>query len=61
MGYDAAVSGSLELVPTGDSRAALANAYTRMFEDGTLPDDAESVDAVMTTCETIANRANQQI
>ena len=58
--YEAAVSGSLELVPTGESRAALADDYARMFEDGLLPDDAESFDAVMTTCEAIANRANQQ-
>ena len=58
--YEAAVSGSLELVPTGDSRAALADDYARMSDDGLLPDDAESFDAVMTTCEAIANRANQQ-
>ena len=59
--YDGAVSGSLELVPTGESRAALADDYARMLEDGLLPDDAESFDAVMTTCEAIANRANQQL
>lgn len=58
--YEAAVSGSLELVPTGASRAALADDYARMSEDGLLPDDAESFDAVMTTCEAIANRANQR-
>ena len=59
--YEAAVSGSLELVPTGDSRVALADDYARMSDDGVLPDDAESFDAVMTACEAIANRANQRL
>ena len=59
--YEAAVSGRLELVPAGDSRAALADDYARMSEDGLLPDDSESFDAVMTTCEAIANRANRQL
>ena len=58
--YEAAVSGSLQLVPTGQSLAALADDYARMFDDGLLPDDAEPFQALMSTCEQIANRANRQ-
>ena len=32
--YEAAASGDLELVPTGPSRAALADDYARMVDDG---------------------------
>ena len=58
--YEAAVSGRLELVPTGPSLAALADDYTRMVDDGLLLDDAEPFDALMHCCQAIANRANQR-
>ena len=58
--YEAAVSGGLRLVPTGASRDALADGYTHMNEDGLLPDDSETFDALMTSCEVIQDRANQK-
>ena len=33
--------------------------YARMFDDGLLPDDAEPFQALMSTREQIANRANR--
>ena len=59
-GLRGAVSSGLKLVPTGASRAALADDYTHMIEDGLLPDDAETFDALMTFCEAFASRVNQQ-
>ena len=57
--YRAAVSGGLELVPTGPSHSALADDYARMVDDGLLLDDAEPFDALMNHCQTIADKANQ--
>jgi len=58
--YEAAVSGALQLVPTGPSLAALADDYARMVDDGLLLDDSEPFDALMKCCQAIADRANQQ-
>lgn len=56
--YSAAVSGGLTLVPEGAARAALADDYVRMIEDGLLLDEAEDFDALMARCADIAARAN---
>ena len=45
--------------PRTSYTAALADDYARMFDDGLLPDDAEPFQALMSTCEQIANRANR--
>ena len=58
--YEAAVSGALQLVPTGPSLAALADDYARMVDDGLLLDDSEPFDALMKCCQAIADRANQR-
>ena len=58
--YEAAVSGGLELVPTGPSLAALADDYARMVDDGLLLDDAEPFGALMDCCRAIADRANRR-
>lgn len=58
--YEAAVSGDLELVPTGPSLAALADDYARMVDDGLLLHDAEPFDDLMKRCQAIADRANQR-
>ena len=58
--YRAAVAGDLQLVPVGESLAALADDYARMVEDGFVLDDAEPFDALMDACEAIADRANRR-
>lgn len=58
--YRAAVSGGLELVPTGPYHSALADDYARMVDDGLLLDDAEPFDALMNCCQAVADKANQQ-
>ena len=55
--YEAAVSGSLRLVPSGDSREVLANDYAGMLDIGMLRED-EPFDAVMERCAAIETRAN---
>ena len=59
--YLAAVSGGLELVPTGSARDALAEDYRKMFEDGLLLTDAEPFEELITRCAAIANDANRVI
>ena len=56
--YEAAVSGELQLVPTGDAYRLLANDYTSMLESGMLRDGNESFDALMQRCARIQERAN---
>lgn len=56
--YGAAVNGSLMLAPDGEARAALADDYRRMVEDGLLLDEAESFDALMARCSEIATEMN---
>ena len=58
--YQAAVTGGLRLVPTGDARLALAEDYARMVEDRWLLDDAEPFDALMDACQAIEDRANRR-
>ena len=56
--YEAAVSGGLELIPTGDALSELAEDYTRMRADGMLLDEGEPFDALMERCAAIEARAN---
>ena len=56
--YEAAVSGELQLVPTGAAHALLANDYTSMLDSGMLRDGNESFDALMQRCARIQERAN---
>ena len=56
--YEAAVTGGLQLVPAGDSLAALADDYARMVEDRLLIEEAEPFDVLMDTCQAIEEKAN---
>lgn len=57
--YDAAVNGSLELVPTGEALAALAEDYNQMIDDGLLLEEAEPFDVLIERCARIAERVNR--
>ena len=59
--YVAAVSGGLELVPTGSARDTLAEDYRKMVEYGLLLTDAEPFEKLITRCATIAYDANRVI
>ena len=56
--YEAAVSGGLQLVPTGAAHAVLANDYAKMLADGMLLDENEPFDALMERCAAIEARVN---
>jgi hypothetical protein len=58
--YNAAVNGSLRLVPVGDALKALEEDYAQMVEDGLLLQDAEPFAALMAGCADIALRANRE-
>ena len=51
--YQAAVQGSLQLVPDGAARAALADDYGRMLADGMLLDDGEPFESIIERCADI--------
>ena len=57
--YEAAVSGGLQLVPSGFAREALADDYRAMLGDGMLPDDSEPFEALIERCAGIEARANE--
>ena len=57
--YEAAVTGDLQLVPSGAAYAVLADDYARMLSDGMLLDDNESFDMLMERCALIEARANE--
>lgn len=59
--YEAAVTGSLQLVPSGAALAALADDYARMLADGMLLDESESFDVLMERCAAIEARANESL
>ena len=59
--YEAAVSGGLQLVPTGAALAELAEDYARMLADRMLLDEAEQFDALMERCAEIQARANESV
>ena len=56
--YTEAVSGHLQLVPSGPAHAMLADDYAAMLADGMLLDDDEPFDAMMEHCAAIEVRAN---
>ena len=57
--YEAAVSGGLQLAPSGPAREALADDYRAMLGDGMLPDDSEPFEALIERCADIEARANE--
>lgn len=59
--YGAAISGHLELVPSGDALDVLADDYRRMAEDGLLATTPETIGELMDRCADIARRANAAI
>ena len=56
--YEAAVSGRLQLVPSGPARDVLADDYRRMLGDGMLPADEEPFEDLIERCSEIEARAN---
>ena len=56
--YEAAVSGGLQLVPSGTALTELADDYARMVADRMLLDEDEPFDALMERCGAIEARAN---
>jgi len=59
--YVAAVTGALDLAPSGDAQRALAEDYQRMVEDGLLLDDAEPFDALLQRCQALADKVNSAV
>ena len=57
--YEAAVSGGLQLIPTGSALSELADDYARMLADRMLLDEDEPFDALMERCADIEIRANR--
>ena len=57
--YKTAVSGGLQLVPTGFAHEALAGDYRAMLDDGMLPDDSEPFEALIERCADVEARANE--
>ena len=56
--YAAAVSGDLQLVPSGAAYGVLADDYAKMLADGMLLDESEPFDALLERCAAIEARAN---
>lgn len=56
--YLAAVAGSLQLVPEGTAREALAADYASMLEDQVMVGDALPFEDLMMACEEVASSAN---
>lgn len=56
--YQEAVTGGLQLVPTGAALDVLADDYLRMLRDGMLLGDEETFDDIMGRCADIEARAN---
>ena len=57
--YEAAVSGGLQLVPTGSALEVLADDYGRMVADGMLLGTDESFERLIGRCAAIEARANR--
>ena len=57
--YEAAVSGSLQLIPTGGALSELADDYARMLADRMLLEEGEPFDTLMERCAAIQARANK--
>ena len=56
--YQAAVSGNLQLIPSGTAYTVLAQDYEKMLADGMLLDENEPFDSLMEHCASIEARAN---
>ena len=56
--YRAAVSGGLQLVPSGAARAVLEGDYAKMMADGMLLEANEPFDTLMQRCATIEALVN---
>lgn len=56
--YHHAVNGSLQLVPSDDALAALAEDYAGMVGDGLLFDEAVPFEKLLEACQSIQDRAN---
>ena len=56
--YADAVSGGLQLVPSGAGRKTLAEDYRSMVRSGMLPGDAEPFEELMDACADLERRAN---
>ena len=56
--YEAAVSGGLQLVPSGAAHTVLAGDHAKMLADGMLLDVSEPFEALMERCAAIEARAN---
>ena len=57
--YLPAVSGHLDIVPTGDARAALADDYANMRADQVMLGESLSFDQLMQACSEIQTQANK--
>ncbi|MCY4191669.1 MAG: nucleotidyl transferase AbiEii/AbiGii toxin family protein [Rhodospirillaceae bacterium] len=56
--YEAAVTGGLQIVPSGAAHDMLADDYAKMLAGGMLLDEGEPFDALMERCAAIEARAN---
>ena len=56
--YEEAVSGDLQLVPSGTARTILADDYAKMLGAGMLLDENEPFDVLMERCASLEARAN---
>ena len=56
--YEAAVSGVLQLIPSGVAYTVLAGGFARMLVGSMLLDDSELFDSLMERCALIEVRAN---
>jgi len=56
--YEAAVTGGLQIVPSGAAHEMLADDYAKMLAGGMLLDEGEPFDALMERCAAIEARAN---
>ncbi|MDH4392123.1 MAG: hypothetical protein QE285_11975 [Aquabacterium sp.] len=54
----AAVTGALDLAPSGYARKTLADDYHCMVEEGLLLDDAVPFDVLLQHCQTLALKVN---
>jgi hypothetical protein len=57
--YEAAIQGSLRIVPTAAAREALKDDYQKMLDAGLLKADAISFDDLMDACQAIEDRFNE--
>jgi len=58
--YEAAVTGSLRLLPPGDALAVLSADYDKMLADGMLLNEDEPFELLMERCARIEQRANRK-